>query len=250
MGGALLKRWRVSRAAGIEEFFAIDPARPKTNDARVFADFSSLPEDVTPDVIVFAIKPQQMTEALPAYASRFGIAPLYLSIAAGRTLEGLASILGTRASIVRAMPNTPATIGEGMTALCASASVSAAQKNIATQLMEAAGKVVWVEEKLMDAVTAISGSGPAYLFLFMEALQHAAVQCGLPEALATELVRQTVKGSALLAEKENFAALRKQVTSPQGTTEAAIKILEGKGFETLLCDAAKAAMQRAHELKK
>lgn len=248
MGSALLSRWRQARAAGIEDYTIIDPAATGDN---IFPDLDSVPKTVSPDVVVLAVKPQQMADILPAYAKRFGEKPLYLSIAAGKSVAGLKKILGEKANIVRAMPNTPALIGEGMTALCAAASVSAAQKEIATQLMEAAGAAVWVEdETLMDAVTAISGSGPAYLFLFMEALQHAAMQCGLSEALAETLVRQTVKGSALLAGKEDFAALRKQVTSPGGTTEAAVKMLQGKGFEKLICDAAVAAMQRAHELNK
>lgn len=249
MGGALLTRWQQSRAADIKDFIVIDPA--VSAGKNIFPDLASLPATVSADIVVFAVKPQQMADLLPDYAKRFGAKPLYLSIAAGKSLAGLAGILGSKASIVRAMPNTPALIGEGMTALAATASVSAAHKKSATDLMAAAGKVIWLDdEKLMDAVTAISGSGPAYLFLFMEALQHAAMQCGLSETLATELVRQTVKGGALLAEKESFAALRKQVTSPNGTTEAALKILQAKGFETLIYDAAVAAMQRAHELEK
>jgi pyrroline-5-carboxylate reductase len=286
MGGALLSRWAEARPAGISHFAAIDPATTQSSsaDLRFFSSLSTLPEAFKPDIIVLAVKPQQLTEILPAYAKRFNSSspelrsnyraihssnkldspiilqeqnsgndekntPLYLSIAAGKTLKFLESQLGD-AAIVRAMPNLPAVIGEGMTALCANAHVSGAQKQTASALMEAAGKIVWVEEKHMDAVTAISGSGPAYLFLFMEALAKAAVKCGLSEAEATALVRQTVKGGALLAEKNDFAALRQNVASPGGTTEAAIKTLQDKGFEALLEEAVQSALRRAGELNK
>jgi len=217
----------------------------------VGAEFlSKLTSDIKTDIIVFAIKPQQMGEALPAYAKRFGAKPLYLSIVAGKTLAFLAQALGKDAALVRAMPNLAAIIGEGMTALAANTQVSGAQKETAEALMRAVGEILWVEEKMMDAVTAVSGSGPAYFFLLMEALQKAAIKGGLTPEQANELVRQTAKGSALLAEDDAFDALRKNVTSPGGTTEAALKILQEGGFEKLVCDAVEAAMRRAHELNK
>lgn len=254
MGGALLARWTQMRPAGIAQFTVIDPATQPgdVSGVRFFSELSAAPPDIKPDVIVFAVKPQQMATLLPAYASRFGVIPLYLSIAAGKTLAWLAGHLGKNASIVRAMPNTPALIGEGMTALVAATHVPAAQKNIAEALMGAAGKTLWVEDEAwMDGVTAISGSGPAYVFLFMEALTHAAMECGLSEPVAVELVRQTVRGSALLAEKKAFSALRRQVTSPGGTTEAALTVLmKNNQFEQLLVEATKAAAKRAGELEK
>lgn len=253
MGGALLARWTQTRPAGIAQFSVIDPATQPgdVSGVRFFSELSAVPSDIKSDVIVFAVKPQQMTTLLPDYAGRFGVSPLYLSIAAGKTLAWLAGYLGKNASIVRAMPNTPALIGEGMTALATAAHVPAAQKNIAEALMNAAGKTLWVDEAWMDGVTAISGSGPAYVFLFMEALTRGAMECGLSEPVAVELVRQTVKGSALLAEKEAFPALRRQVTSPGGTTEAALAVLmKNNRFEQLVVEAAKAAAKHAGELEK
>lgn len=254
MGGALLARWTQTHPTGIMQFSVIDPVVAPLKDVSgvgFFSDLPALPADIKPDVIVFAVKPQQMATLLPAYASRFGASPLYLSIAAGKTLAWLAEYLGNNASIVRAMPNMPALIGEGMTALTAVTHVPVAQKNIAEALMRAAGKTLWVDEAWMDGVTAISGSGPAYVFLFMEALTCGAMECGLSEPVAVELVRQTVRGSALLAEKEDFPTLRRQVTSPGGTTEAALAVLmKNNQFEQLLVEATKAAAKRAGELEK
>lgn len=243
MGGALLARWR--KAYTDIRYVVVEPA---SKDA--FAKLSDVPTDVQPDIVVFAVKPQQMSDMLPAYAKRFGAQPLYLSIAAGKTIAFLESHLG-KAPIVRAMPNLPAVIGESMTALCGAENLSPSHRTLAAHMMNAAGKTVWVEEKMMDAVTAVSGSGPAYLFLFMEVLARAAVKAGLPEDAAMALVRQTMKGSALLAETESVEILRKNVTSPGGTTEAALAVLlKNNQFENLLLDAVMAAMKRAHELNK
>jgi pyrroline-5-carboxylate reductase len=250
MGGALFARWAAARPAGIKHLVAIDPAAaiPSSADMRFFPSLDKLPEAFKPDVIVIAVKPQQMDNVLPEYAARFGAKALYLSIAAGKSLAYFEKKLGTDTAVVRAMPNTPALIGESMTALTANKNISVMQKETAASLMNVAGKTVWVEESVMDAVTAISGSGPAYVFLFMEALHNAAIKSGLSDEVATALVRQTVKGSALLAEENDFAALRKNVTSPGGTTEAAIKILQAGGFEKLIGDAVAAAVKRAKEL--
>jgi pyrroline-5-carboxylate reductase len=250
MGGALLSRWAETHPAGVNHIAIVEPSERKSSsaDVRFFTSLEKIPAEFKPNVVVFALKPQMLDETLPVYAKRFGAFPLYLSIAAGKSLAFFARHLGHETMVVRAMPNTPALIGEGITALSANEQTSPAQKKVAEALMTSAGKTVWLEETLMDAATAISGSGPAYVFLFMEALQQAAVQCGLPETLATELVRQTVKGGALLAQDEAFETLRKNVTSPNGTTEAAIKILQNGGFEKLLQDAVMAAMKRAKEL--
>lgn len=248
MGSALLARWQEARPAGIQHFIVIDPASRAGEN--IFPDLASLPEGASPGVIVIAVKPQQIESALAGYAERFKPETLYISIAAGKSLAGLANILGSRASIIRAMPNTPALIGEGITALCGTSNLSSAHRETAAALMAAAGKTLWLEnEELMDAVTAVSGSGPAYVFYFMEALFDAALQCGLNGEDASALVRQTVKGSALLAEQYDFAELRRQVTSPGGTTEAAINAL-GENFKTQISQAVAAAMRRAQELKK
>ncbi len=253
MGNALLSRWQTSRPKSITRFIVIDPTHAPKSSALVksFKGLEALPKNISPSVVVFAVKPQQLTALLPAYAKRFGAAPLYLSIAAGKPLAGLAAGLGDKARIVRAMPNLPAVIGKGMTVLCATPSVSGAHKNVALQLMRSAGHVVWIDdEKMMDGITAISGNGPAYLFLFMEALTDAALQCGIPEKLATQLVRQAMIGGALLAEKNNFADLRKQVTSPGGTTEAALKVLmKNDALKRLILDAVEAAARRSITLQ-
>lgn len=250
MGSALLTRWLATSPLGIKHIAVVDPAAttPSSADLRFFPALDKIPQGFKPGIVVFAVKPQQMAETLPAYQERFGTAPLYLSIAAGQSLAFLSSLLGEDAAIIRAMPNTPAMIGEGMIALAAGANVTDAQKESAGTLLQTAGQILWVDESHMDAVTAISGSGPAYLFLFMEALAKAAVACGLDEATAMTLVRQTMRGSALLAETEDFATLRKNVTSPGGTTEAAIKTLQAGGFEKLVGEAANAALRRSHEL--
>jgi pyrroline-5-carboxylate reductase len=250
MGGALLSRWAQLRPAGVNHFAIVDPHQAKNSfaDTRFFTALEKIPEGFKPDIIVLAVKPQQMDAALPDYVNRFGIKPLYISIAAGKSLSYFANILGADAKVVRAMPNTPALVGAGMTALCANANVGEKEKSAVTTLMDEVGKTAWIEETMMDTATAISGSGPAYVFLFMEALQQAAMASGMDEATATLFVRETVKGSALLAEENNFAALRKNVTSPGGTTEAAIKVLQAGGFEKLIGDAVAAAMKRAKDL--
>lgn len=253
MGSALLKRWQENSPAGIKKFFVIDAKRAPRSSKRIasFKTLDALPKNTAPDIIVFAIKPQQMATALPAYASRFGAKPLYLSIAAGKPLAWLASVLGSKAKIVRAMPNLPATIGHGMTVLCATRQTRITDRRVATQLMQAIGHAEWIGNELwMDGVTAISGSGPAYLFYFMEALTDAALQYGIPRKLALALVRHTVTGSALLAEKFPFDDLRKQVTSPGGTTEAALSVLsKEQRFYTLIHQAVQAAAERSVALQ-
>ncbi len=208
-----------------------------------------------PQAVVFAVKPQVMEEPLPDYASLGGGAeagPLFISIAAGRSIESMARHLGTDAAIVRAMPNTPAAIGHGMTVACASPTVSDPQRDLAAGLFTAAGAFTWVEsEDLLDPVTAVSGSGPAYVFMMTECLAEAAIAAGLDKELAQQLARATVSGSgALLGQAEETAAeLRKNVTSPGGTTEAALAVLMAKpGLQTLLTKAVAAATARARQL--
>lgn len=254
MGGALFARWTQTHPAGLKHFAIIDPVTKPLHSpiVEIVSDISTLPENIHPAVIVFAVKPQNLGALLPLYAQRFGEKPLYLSIAAGKSLAFFESHLGAKTPIVRAMPNTPAQIGEGITVLCANASVSETQKKTAETLMRAVGKTLWVDdERLMNAVTAISGSGPAYVFLFMEVLARAAQASSIPEKMAVELVRQTVRGSAMLAESEAFETLRKNVTSPGGTTEAALAaLLKDQRFEALLKEAVQAAIQRAGALEK
>lgn len=205
-----------------------------------------------PDCVLLAVKPQSMDEILPGLAKRFGTAPLYLSIAAGKTISYFERHLSENAAVIRAMPNTPALIGEGITALVANGSTSNTQNELAEALLAGAGQTVWLEsEAQMDAVTALSGSGPAYVFLFMDALIAAGVNLGLSKETATQLAVQTVKGSAKLAQKsdDSLEQLRKNVTSPGGTTEAALRVLmKDDALVKLVKDAATAAVKRAKEL--
>ena len=249
MGSAMLSSWRQNPAHGILEFYVIDPNY--STSGSVFKDLPTLPENIKPETIVFAAKPQQLAEILPAYKKRFGYSPLYISIAAGKTIGFFAEHLGADARIIRAMPNTPALVGKAITALCASLNVSDNDKASATALMEAFGKALWVDESKMDAVTAISGSGPAYVFLFLEALTKAGINAGLEEKIARELALKMANGSLHLAGKspETFEKLRQNVTSKGGTTEAALSILMQKnGLEKLLDEAVQAAIKRAKTL--
>ena len=218
------------------------------------SDLTFLPKNVRPGVIVFAVKPQQLAGIIPAYRTRFKERPLYLSIAAGKTLGFFTTHFGSSVRVVRAMPNLPAIAGEGMTVMCASERLPAASKKIANALMSAVGDVAWLEdESLMDAVTALSGSGPAYIFLFLEYLTSAAIAAGMPADLARRLAIQTLAGSAALVKQsgESFAELREQVTSPGGTTEAALEVLMGAdAFRALVEKTIAAAMRRSRELAK
>ncbi len=257
MGSALLSRWQKKHPAGIHRFRVIEPMAHHANTEHVswFASLDTLPKEFTPSVIVFATKPQELPVILPAYRERFAEKqPLYISIAAGKSLRFYLSHLGDRAHIIRAMPNTPALIGEAMTVLCASPAVPPSLKKIAIQIMEAVGHVVWIDdESQMDAVTAISGSGPAYVFLFLDSLTKAGVEMGLSEQTARHLAVATVSGSSSLAEQssDSLEQLRKDVTSPGGTTEAALRVLmENNSFEELIKKAAIKAAERSKELEK
>jgi pyrroline-5-carboxylate reductase len=248
MGGALLGAWVKSGAA---QLTVIEQNPAFTHDS--VKVYRSLPETsgLTPDVVVIAVKPQSLDELTPLLANEFGAKPLYLSIAAGKTLSYFAKYLGD-ASIIRAMPNTPALIGKGISALVANSNVNAEQKECATLLLKAAGHIVWLEdESQMDAVTAVSGSGPAYAFLFMDALVQAGIKQGLSEDIAKKLAVETVHGAAELARKmpESLEQLRKNVTSPGGTTEAALKVLMKEDAQQKLIDeAVTAAVKRSKEL--
>lgn len=254
MGGALLSRWQHSSSDIISHIHVIDPhsnAHLTANTSSV-ASLDVLPASAQPDVIIFAVKPQKLAEILPAYKMRFGVKPLYISIAAGKTLEFFAQQLGDHAHVVRAMPNTPAMIGKGVTGLCARNTLSESAKQIATKLMQAVGTVQWLaDEEQMHALTAISGSGPAYVFAFLDTLTNAGIHAGLPENMARSLALETVIGSAALAgvSHETFEQLRKNVTSPGGTTEAAIDVLLGEnGLARLVDNSVKAAQKRSREL--
>jgi pyrroline-5-carboxylate reductase len=251
MGGALLAGWKKRRIA--QTIAVVEPApavMPK--GVKRHATPTTLPKSFAPAVIVFAVKPQALAEIAPAYRRFATGETVFLSIAAGKTLTFFARHLGDVAPVVRAMPNTPAAIGRGIAVACANAPVSAAQRALCDRLLGAVGEVAWVEdEALLDPVTAVSGSGPAYVFLLIECLAEAGVASGLPAALAMRLARATVVGSGELARlsSEDAAQLRRNVTSPGGTTEAALKILMGpEGLAALLRRAIAAATERSRRL--
>ncbi len=246
MGRAMLSGWV---EAGVSSVVVIDPAAPGLAGPGVVVvpDAAAVPAGFDPDCVILAVKPQMAGAVLPGLARFGGVA---LSIMAGRTIGGLATVLP--GPVVRAMPNTPAAIRQGITVACAGPGVSAAQRELCGALLAAVGAVEWVEdEALLDAVTAVSGGGPAYVFLLAELLEAAAVAEGLPVALARRLARVTVAGSgALLAARtEDAAVLRRQVTSPAGTTERALAVLMAEGaWPDLVGRAVRAATERSREL--
>lgn len=202
------------------------------------------------DVIVFAVKPQQMQAVVKA-VQPFVRDQLLLSVAAGIRASDMARWLGGYQKIVRAMPNTPAMIGQGMSGLFALDAVSENEKNAAQAIMQAVGQTIWVEnESLIDAVTAVSGSGPAYVFYFIEALQQAGVALGLSEAQAKQMALATFNGAAQLAQlsEEPIHVLRERVTSKGGTTYAALTSLEADGVANAIVRAVHAAANRGREL--
>lgn len=255
MGSAMLTRWLQLPVFRSTQFTIIDPSFSENAPGlTIYKSRDALPENYLPEIILFAIKPQRMDDVLAAYAKRFDNKPVYISIAAGKTLGALSLQLGEGAQIIRAMPNMPALIGEGMTVMCPSPRISNEAQDKATLLMEAIGSVAWIhEEWQMDAVTALSGSGPAYVFLFLESMAEAAVQAGLSPEMARKLALRTLSGSATLAEKtrEDFAVLRQQVASKGGTTEAALSILmKDDKFKDLIMAAIRRAAERSCELSK
>jgi pyrroline-5-carboxylate reductase len=202
------------------------------------------------DVIVLSVKPQVMKDVCLDLAVHIGEQQLVVSIAAGISCASLENWLGPRA-IVRCMPNTPALLRQGVSGLFANPRVSAAQKAQAEQVLSAVGLALWLEEEAqLDAVTAVSGSGPAYFFLLIEAMTAAGEQLGLPRATAAQLSIQTALGAARMASESDVdaAELRRRVTSPNGTTEAAIKTFQAGGFEALVQQALHAAANRSAEL--
>lgn len=205
-----------------------------------------------PDVLVLAVKPQQMREAVAPLVGRLGQA-IVVSIAAGLDMSALSRWLGGHRQIVRSMPNTPALIGAGITGLCALPDVDTAGKALAERVLRAVGSTVWIDDEAqMDAVTAISGSGPAYVFLFIEALQQAAAELGFTPAQGRQLAIETVQGAAALAaaSDEPASLLRERVTSKGGTTEAALKVMLERGVKDGIVAGCLAAETRGRELGK
>jgi pyrroline-5-carboxylate reductase len=252
MGGAMLTGWL---AGGLDAncLVVVEPFPSDDIKALAAKGVRLNPKDPgAADTLVVAVKPQMFREAGPALKTLVGPSTLVVSIMAGTPIAVLEQVCG--GMVVRAMPNTPAAIGRGITVAVAAKNVSAAQRATADALLRATGAVEWVDdESLMDAVTAVSGSGPAYVFLLAEELARAGVEAGLPAGLATKLARETVAGSGELLHRseQDSATLRKNVTSPGGTTAAALEVLMGKdGMQPLMIRAIAAATKRSKELAK
>lgn len=255
MGEALLRGW-LGRGVNARKVAIFEPA--PSAELRALAQAQSirlnpaLADVGDASVMVLAVKPQVMADVLPGFAPLSRSGALALSIAAGKTISFLEQHLGRGVPVVRAMPNTPAAIGQGMSVLCANAQVTPSLRDLATALLGAVGEVAWIDdETLMDAVTAVSGSGPAYVFLLIEALARAGEKAGLDAALAARLAVVTVSGAGALAAHSGqpAAALRENVTSPGGTTAAALTVLmRGNALQALLDEAVEAATRRGREL--
>jgi pyrroline-5-carboxylate reductase len=253
MGGALLEGW-ISLGVDPARVAVIEPqpteaiAALAAHGLRINPDAASL----RPDAIVIAVKPQIAPQIMTSVAALTAPSTVVVSIMAGRTIAFLTGALPDGAAVVRAMPNTPASIGRGITVAVPNSQVSPAQRELANTLLAAAGAVEWIDdETLMDAVTAVSGSGPAYVFLLAESLARAGEKAGLPAELAARLARATVAGSGELLHRSASAAavLRQNVTSPGGTTAAALDVLMApEGLDPLMERAVAAATKRGREL--
>src|SRR3984957_20448529 len=254
MGGAMLAGW-LAQGLDAGRVVVIEPQ--PSDEIRALVTkcirLNPSPKDVgAVATLVVALKPQMFREAEAMLKSFAGSTTLVVSIMAGTTITSISEVCG--GSVVRAMPNTPAAIGRGIRVAVAADNVSAAQRAVADALLRATGSVEWIDdEHLMDAVTAVSGSGPAYIFLLAEELARAGVEAGLPVELATKLARETVAGSGELLHRSELesATLRQNVTSPGGTTAAALEVLMGPdGMQPLLTRAVAAATKRSKELAK
>ncbi|AHK45038.1 MULTISPECIES: pyrroline-5-carboxylate reductase [Ensifer] len=254
MGGAMLSGWLKSGVKGAD-ILVIDPGPPPAM-AKLIADngvshATSAPAGVEAAVIFIAVKPQVMEAVLPPLKTLVGASTVIVSVAAGKTLAFIESHLGATAT-VRAMPNTPAMIGRGVTGAFANARVSDAQRGQVHDLLKVSGPVEWVEtEADIDAVTAVSGSGPAYVFYLVECMAEAGRKAGLKADLAMRLARETVAGAGelLYQSPDDASRLRQNVTSPGGTTAAALAVLMADdGMQPLFDKAIAAARQRAEEL--
>jgi pyrroline-5-carboxylate reductase len=259
MGGALLKGW-LAGGRDPAAIFVQEPSPPPdiaeaiASSGIVTGAPPAMP--APPDVIVLAIKPQMMEATLPGVAPLAGADTVVLSVAAGTSIASMARHFGPKAAIVRAMPNTPAEIGRGITGLCANPNTTSSQRAECESLLKVSGATVWVDDEAqIDAVTAVSGSGPAYVFLLAECLAEAAKAAGLSPDLAAKLATATVSGAGELLHESALdpAELRRNVTSPGGTTEAALRVLMGESadpgpMEALMTRAVAAALRRAREL--
>ncbi|WP_374829441.1 pyrroline-5-carboxylate reductase [Paenochrobactrum pullorum] len=255
MGFAMLKGWINQDALKADDIYVIEPAeilrqKAQSLGVHVMADANGLSADFDPAFIILAVKPQVMPNVLPAY-QRFAQKSAFLSVAAGIPVAQFEKILGDGTAIIRCMPNTPAAIGQGMMVTFANKNVNAAQAEFVKALLGTSGAVANIDDETqMDAVTAVSGSGPAYVFYFIEALTEAGVKAGLPRETASLLAMQTIAGAGALAaaSNEDPAELRRQVTSPNGTTAAALDVLMAGDMQDIINKAVDAARLRSEEL--
>lgn len=255
MGGALLGGW-IAEGFNAAHITVIDPSPPERMRSIILSSgvrhLLSAPEDYFPDVMILAIKPQIMDVVLDGVKSIAGPETVCVSVAAGSTIAQIDAGLGNGNAIVRAMPNTPALVRRSMTVACANERTNEAQRDVVDAILRAVGHVEWIDdEALMDAVTAVSGSGPAYVFHLAECMAEAGVKAGLPDELAMTLALQTIAGAGDLMVKaqESPATLRENVTSLNGTTAAALEILMGNdALARLLDEAIASAKQRSQEL--
>lgn len=252
MGGAMLEGWLASGTA--DRVVVVEPqgSAPDMPGVIRCAGPGQIPPDFRPEVVVFAVKPQVVDAVVPDYRRFVGPGTLFLSVAAGKTIARFEELLGGGTAFVRAMPNTPAAVGRGITVACANAGVSDGQRRLTDLLLGAVGEVAWIEdEALMDAVTAVSGGGPAYVFLLAEAMAEAGRAAGLPADLAARLARVTVAGAGELLHRSPLPPdeLRRNVTSPGGTTQAALGVLMAQdGVQPLMDRAVAAGARRSREL--
>jgi pyrroline-5-carboxylate reductase len=256
MGGAMLAGW-LDRGLNTAQVIVQDPAPPPEN-VKLIEQYKlakrepGAPLSEPPAVIVVAVKPQVMGDVFPDLATLAGPNTVVLSVAAGKTIASFEKHLPVGTAVVRSIPNTPAAIGRGITVCCANAHVTPAQRDMCQELLSAVGEVGWVEDELLiDAATAVSGSGPAYVFLLAECLAEAGRAVGLDPELAKRLANSTVSGAGELLRQSGLepAILRQNVTSPGGTTAAALSILMAEdGLQPLLTRAVEAAAKRSREL--
>ena len=252
MGGALLRGW-LDGGLPPAAVVVVDPHL--SDEMRAFCaerGIALAPPPAAPEALVLAVKPQTFAQDVGAFAGLAGPDTLVVSILAGKTLANLRAGLPDAGAIVRAMPNLPASVGRGATGLAAEPGLSPERHALSQRLIEASGLAEWLDESLIDAVTAVSGSGPAYVFLVAECLAEAGVAAGLPADVAQRLARATVEGAGeLMARQPELSPrqLREAVTSPGGTTQAALEVLRAEdGLAPLLAKAVDAAKRRAGEL--
>lgn len=257
MGFAMLSGWINSGAIAATDVTVVEPnaalrERAGALGVSALAGVEEVATGIAPEVIVIAVKPQVMGDVLPGYRRFADTGSTFLSIAAGIGTRVFLTHLGDKTPVIRCMPNTPAAIGKGMLVYCQNAAVTGGTEAFVKELLSKSGRVAKVgDESLIDAVTAVSGSGPAYVFHFIECLTEAGVSAGLPREIAGELAMQTVMGAGALAAEsaDPPAKLREQVTSPNGTTAAALNVfMQGNRLKNLVGEAVEAARRRSVEL--